>query len=393
MTRNEFLIKYPNNILSIEHPDFKSDLNILIQNKVGFWRMFKHHLPILYEHLILLYPHSTRFAEIIYLFIHGHIIVPVCELCQLKNPTFISTTIGFHRFCSTKCLNNSDSTVLKKKQTMLDRHGVEYPTQSALIYNKTKQTNLEKYGAENVLGKGTICYHARNNTVQEKYGVDNVFQSQEIKNTTKATNIQRHGVENPQQNHEIRAHTIATQMRTYGGIGMQSPILLQKAQTTNLQRYGTINPFSSPEIQNKIKQTMIERYGVSCMMHLPEFVNKRLIESKKRKKQFIFKNGDVVTVMGYEPFALQILQDMYSREDIVVESNLPTIWYSHNNSTRRYYPDIYIKSTNTIIEVKSAWTITLDVEMQQKKKEACISQGFLFQNWIISTKGEIISIV
>jgi very-short-patch-repair endonuclease len=46
--------------------------------------------------------------------------------------------------------------------------------------NKSKKTNLIKYGTINVLSKGSPIYEKRNKTVKEKYGVDNVFQIPEI---------------------------------------------------------------------------------------------------------------------------------------------------------------------------------------------------------------------
>jgi len=35
---------------------------------------------------------------------------------------------------------------------------------------------------------------------------------------------------------------------------------------------------------------------------------------------------------------------------------MPEIWYEFEDKRRRYYPDIYIKSQNKIIEVKSDYT-------------------------------------
>jgi len=49
-----------------------------------------------------------------------------------------------------------------------------------LSTNKKEKTCLEKYGAKNVLSKGTIKYDKRNETIKEKYGVDNVFQIKEV---------------------------------------------------------------------------------------------------------------------------------------------------------------------------------------------------------------------
>jgi hypothetical protein len=46
---------------------------------------------------------------------------------------------------------------------------------------------------------------------------------------------------------------------------------------------------------------------------------------------------------------------------------------------RNYFPDIYIKSTNTIIEVKSQWTFDNWKEKNLAKEQACLQQGFNFE--------------
>ena len=46
--------------------------------------------------------------------------------------------------------------------------------------NKIERTNLERYGAKNVLSKGTEVYARRNETVKARYGVDNVFQTEQV---------------------------------------------------------------------------------------------------------------------------------------------------------------------------------------------------------------------
>lgn len=46
---------------------------------------------------------------------------------------------------------------------------------------KRIQTNIEKYGAVNVLSKDTEIYKKRNKTVLDKYGVSNIFAAEEIK--------------------------------------------------------------------------------------------------------------------------------------------------------------------------------------------------------------------
>jgi len=62
---------------------------------------------------------------------------------------------------------------------------------------KRNETNLERYGATNVLSKGTKAYHKRNETVEERYGCSSVFGNDEIKDKIKATNLQKYGREHP----------------------------------------------------------------------------------------------------------------------------------------------------------------------------------------------------
>ena len=55
------------------------------------------------------------------------------------------------------------------------------------------------------------------------------------------------------------------------------------------------------------------------------------------------------------------------------------ILYEYNGNTHRYFPDIYIKSINTIIEVKSVWTYEQQKERNLMKEKACLKQGYNFE--------------
>lgn len=61
-------------------------------------------------------------------------------------------------------------------------------------------------------------------------------------------------------------------------------------------------------------------------------------------------------IKGYEHLALDELVKIYNEDDILTDRNdMPKIMYNFNDKTLRYYPDIYIKSENKIIEVKSTY--------------------------------------
>jgi len=86
-------------------------------------------------------------------------------------------------------------------------------------------------------------------------------------------------------------------------------------------------------------------------------INKK---SSFSKKEYTFPSGIVIEIQGYEPATIDILLKTYNEYDIETNSlNMPEFWYREDYSWHRYFPDIYIKKDNLIIEVKSTWTFKL----------------------------------
>ena len=67
----------------------------------------------------------------------------------------------------------------KTKETNLEKYGVEYVAQFPEFKDKIKQTNLEKYGVE-FYSQTKECQEKRKKTSLEKYGVEHVSQNEEI---------------------------------------------------------------------------------------------------------------------------------------------------------------------------------------------------------------------
>ncbi len=115
----------------------------------------------------------------------------------------------------------------------------------------------------------------------------------------------------------------------------------------------------------------------------PEYADKH-IKSLYKYKDFTLPSGRVVKVQGYEPMVLEQLLREYNETDIFIgvkeiNKEIGKITYIDNMKERSYYPDFYIKSTNTIIEVKSSWTYEKWKERNELKKQACLDKGFNFQ--------------
>ena len=59
------------------------------------------------------------------------------------------------------------------------------------------------------------------------------------------------------------------------------------------------------------------------------------------------------------------------------------------NKKRVYYPDFYIKSLNTILEIKSEWTLKLATCRLQEKANAVVKAGYNFEVWVYNVKGDV----
>jgi hypothetical protein len=117
-----------------------------------------------------------------------------------------------------------------------------------------------------------------------------------------------------------------------------------------------------------------------------------------KRKKFTMPSGLVVKVQGFENIVIKELLKFYSEDDIVIDdfeirSCIGIITYKDcEGKLKKYYPDIYIKSERTIIEVKSDWTFDRRGELSTfennnfAKANAAFSMGLNFIFWVIGNK-------
>lgn len=68
--------------------------------------------------------------------------------------------------------------------------------------------------------------------------------------------------------------------------------------------------------------------------------------------------------------------------------NVPTIWYfDENGKKHRHYVDIFIKSLNKCIEVKSTWTAKKKKDSIFLKQKAAKELGYNYEIWVYDRKG------
>jgi hypothetical protein len=308
----------------------------------------------------------------------------ICNCGIEYSKTFILLYKSAGAFCK-KCTENIRQE--KKKQTCLEKYGVENPSQLQEVKDKSKQTCMERYGVAYSLQSQEVKNKSKQ-TCLDRYGVEHPLQLQEVRDKIKQSCINIYGVENPSQSQEIKNKKKDTTILNYGVENpSQSQEIKNKKKDTTILNYGVENPSQSQEIKNKKIDTTILNYGVENPSQNAEISEKQSKNSYKLK-EFNFPCGKTILVQGYEPFLLKYLvEGGYTHEDIITKrADVPEIWYDEDNKKHRYYCDAYIPKINTIYEVKSTWTYEIAKEKNILKQQACIDAGYLYVLCVYNNK-------
>lgn len=191
-----------------------------------------------------------------------------CEICgELAKFTgsVKSKILGYTTTCE-NCSSNAASNKLNiyhntiKKRLDIDKKK---------IFEKRKQTNLQKYGDENYTLFGSQSFK---NNLKEKYGYEYNTQIPEVKEKIKKTNLERYGVTcNLKLDKKHLTDNWTLKART-------------QRKINSLKKYGYESPNQCPDIIKKQKEGLIKHYG-----SLEEAYKKKYELNKKTK---LLKYGD-----------------------------------------------------------------------------------------------------
>lgn len=266
----------------------------------------------------------------------------------------------------------------KQRETMMNKYGVSHCSQDKNTREKIKSTFIKKYGVINPSMTDAVKEKQKQTNMQ-KYGVPYVILNSSVKEKLAKTNQQKYGSNTCLENKDIR----------------------EKAKQTCLIKYGKTNPGQCPEFQNKMKATMMEKYGVEYPLQNADIMNK-MVENHKQSngfykmKKYVMPSGNEIMYQGYEHFALnELLQNKISESDIIISRNqVPEIYYyDKSNKKRRYYVDIYVPSLNKCIEVKSEYTMKINIDTVYRKMASSIASGYSYEIWIYNNKGNKINCI
>lgn len=134
-------------------------------------------------------------------------------------------------YCSTKC--SSTDTLEKRKQTSMDRYGVDNPSKSSEIIQKIKDNTFVKYGVTNYSLTDDFKTHMKSLWNDNK---------EQWLNDREIHNMETHGWKNPFEDTKVLQKTKDTMIVKYGTEhALQVPAFLDRAIATNITRYGAKN--------------------------------------------------------------------------------------------------------------------------------------------------------
>jgi hypothetical protein len=249
----------------------------------------------------------------------------------------------------------------KVENSNLKKHGVKYYTESNKFKEQSKQ-KIEKRTSE----EREEINKKREATNIKKYGKKCLLEDKEWKENKM---MEKYGVKhNMQLKDHIDKHKMIMEER-HGGILHQSDKIKEKIEKTNIIKYGSKFPIQNSEVfETQYKNT-------------------------RKFKNYTLPSGKIIKIQGYEGLALDILLKEYNENNIIIDKRQIAEEcgnFYYNNGLNKYYPDFYIRSINTIIEVKSEYTYNYDIQKNYLKKDSVLKNRINFIFMIFDNRGKFL---
>jgi len=334
----------------------------------------------------------------------------VCENqeCEKKFTITLRNLLKKDNRLCWNCFLKSEEVGQKKKQTCLKNLGVDHPAKSEDVKKKMRETCMKNLGVENPSQSDEVKQKMKE-TCMKNLGVDHPFKSDEVKKKWRESCLENLGVDNPSKSDDVKKKKKETCLKNLGvdhpfksedvkkkkketwleNLGVDNPFksdeVKKKKKETCLKNLGVDHPSKSEEVKRKMKETCLETYDCPYPMQNPEIFEKQQKNARKFKKMRL-PSGKEVSYQGYEGWVINyLLNSGFQEEDIGLgRKEIPSFWYKNQKGEKhKYYPDIFLKSQNTIIEVKSEYTFQHDEDKINACRQVIENSGYKFQVWVV----------
>ena len=279
----------------------------------------------------------------------------------------------------------------RTKRTNLARYGVENVYQSEEVKDKLRKISLERYGTSNPASKDSSLYIAKQpahlvekrRLAQIEKSVDRYgkglnhwthvpelldrqakrFQKQYGSSVTNVMHIpkirKKHAEVMKQMKEdgvfkELYATKIVPYMLSRYGVANQFE-RVEHLKKARLHKTGYEFPLQNPAALENYRATCLERYGAEHFMQNKN-VYKRIASTRNTMHLYEvgYRKRTYSLIGSYEVFILRVLLNRYRSTDITSSFDLDPL---ENHNGQRYYPDFYVRSVDKYIEVKSIYTL------------------------------------
>lgn len=290
------------------------------------------------------HPIGSNFKERAYSYLSNINDIVRCEICN-KPTKFHGYIKGWGRFCSCKCRAKSEEVELSRKQTCLEKYGIEHPMKNATIQEKIKQTFLEKYGVDNPM-KNVEIQEKIKQTCLEKYGVDNPMKNTTIQEKSKQTCLEKYDSE-----YVLNSKYFLKNKNSF----------LKKSRQTCLEKYGVEMAAQNPDVKNKISKTVKNKYGVDWACMRKEIYGKKRKNSQPNLDFYNLLIENNIDKIDTEYTVGNYVYDFRIDDNILIEINPSAThnvtWnpYPKNRITKNYHLEKSLNAKNNGYKCICVW--------------------------------------
>lgn len=203
-------------------------------------------------------------------------------------------------------------------------------------------------------------------TNMRKYGVPCVFANQEVKERIAEVMLDRYGVTNPSKSEMFKQKKLDTHHRNHGDVPYsQGRNAVAKRRDTAIRKWGVPHMWLNPSIKSQAMSNSLR--------------------SRFKDKPVTYRKR-IWICQGYEPQVLNRLLRHFKASDITAHTMQTHKGISPGHQSfslgghKNYFPDFYVKSINTFVEVKSVFTLMRgnnkdQLRVNKKKSEWARNQG------------------
>jgi hypothetical protein len=319
-----------------------------------------------------------------------------CDFCGIFFERLKWEVLRGRKIIAKDSCGNKNCISLKRKESNIQKYGVENPSQNKEIKRKQEETSYKKYGCKTPSQNLTI----KNKMAQtnlKKYGNKCSLHSTENKIKTKETWKNKYSCDHPFAAPEIRDKIKITMQKKYGDYYTRTEIYREKTKKTCLEKYGFEHSAKSESTKEKRKKTNIIKYGHEYPSQNKEIIEKIFASGHQLKiygkaQKEIKKYLEEISSLKFESIRIEGKEiDIFNKDKNIGIEYCGLFW--HNEDSPEPRDKNYHYNKYKLCESKNIRLITIFEDEWIYKKQQCknyIRSIFVkFEKKIFARKCEI----